>query len=539
MFDPQRIHLDLVAAHFSTRCGASCAFCYFADALADRQPQTPFEDIERILTKLASDEVSEILFVGGDPVVHPRFIDSLGLAKSLGLRTSVLSNSWAIRPTARIDEAVALIDHCEATFLAATPDLHDSLTQRAGSFDLLLENLRPLVVSGKEIGVCVNATPGNVSCIYDIVARLRREHSIPIGNLLIQRIIPSGGVVGDFKFGLSLPDIAILMRQVDQVSSDLGIKVLFEDPVPWCTVEAKFHKYLARCEWGYTRGSVDGRGALNRCGADDRYRLGTIWDGHVQDIWRRHPILRSFRSKEYLPEECLSCSLLEQCGGGCSLSCGTLKDHGVDQLYVQRARTGGGATSFRAPSNSAVGGTTVRYACRGDLDVIVQLEREFFGPSAAVLTAATIETYFGRCPRAFRVATTAGQVVGYSVISPLTTRGAEEVRRLGLTSIIQIDPLMLAERFSTSNAALYLEVIACRAGAGPALRVGLLRDVVETMRRSGIPVLTCPISGVGLDLVTRCGFQPVGNGGVGALYESRPPGVSTRGARSHVSREGR
>jgi len=114
------VHLDMAAVHFSTRCGSACTFCYFSDPLSQKEEPTPLAMIERILQKISAEGVKEVLFVGGDPVVHPDFVSSLEAAKAVGLTTSVLSNSWAIRPQEKFERAMPLIDSCEATILGAS-----------------------------------------------------------------------------------------------------------------------------------------------------------------------------------------------------------------------------------------------------------------------------------------------------------------------------------------------------------------------------------------------------------------------------------
>ncbi len=215
-----RIHLDLVALHFSTRCGAACTFCYFSDPLAERLEPTSFNNIKEILYKLANEEVKEVLFVGGDPVIHPSFIESLHFAKSLGLKVAVLSNSWAIRPQDKFEEAVTLIDSCEATILCSNEESHDLITQRKGSFKNLIANLQKVGSLGKKIGICTNAIPQNLNEIYNLVKNLKIIYQIPIRSLMIQRIIPSGGATGEFKFGLNINDLEILMQQLDKIAKE-------------------------------------------------------------------------------------------------------------------------------------------------------------------------------------------------------------------------------------------------------------------------------------------------------------------------------
>lgn len=377
----QNVHLDFVALHFSTRCGGACAFCYFSDPLASKDEPTPIFEVVRILKKLKEDEIKEVLFVGGDPVLHPHFIESLEIAKELGLIVTVLSNSWALRPKELYAKILSHIDYCEATILGCNAETHDSLTQRPGSFKYLLQNLKVVASHGKLIGVCINVTPQNLNQIYEVVKFLKTDQQLSIRSLMIQRIIPSGKSSGKFKFGLNLEDVDILMKQIERISSEFKIPIHFEDPVPWCTVKPEYHKYLAKCEWGYTRGSVNYKGELNRCAADDVYRLGTIWDDNIQTIWETNSIIKSFRSKKYLPEECQKCDLLVNCGGGCPLSCGTLKDHDIDQLYIQRKQNEV-SDHFNNFSPNVIGFNKIilRNAYEGDLEEIVKLEKKYLEP---------------------------------------------------------------------------------------------------------------------------------------------------------------
>jgi len=228
------------------------------------------------------------------------------------------------------------MDQCEATVLGSSPAVHDALTRRPKSFTRLVTNLQRLASANKQIGLCLNVMPVNLHHIFEIVRQFQHDHQIPVRSVMIQRIIPSGRASnGCRKFMLDVADVAILMAQLHQIAAQFDLPILFEDPLPWCVVDPQYHQYLGRCEWGFTKGSINAEGLLTRCAADDHYRLGSIWDGNLQEIWQTHPLLQAFRAKRYLPEECQQCALLDQCGGGCALSCGTLHELSPDALYLQ------------------------------------------------------------------------------------------------------------------------------------------------------------------------------------------------------------
>ena len=298
---------------------------------------------------------------------------------------------------------------------------------------------------------------------------------------MFQRIIPSGGARKEFKFGLNLEDMDVVMRQVDRLSHDFQLPITFEDPVPHCTVRPEYRHYLTRCEWGYTKGSVNHKGELNRCGADDHYRLGSIFDGSLQTKWRTHEILVSFRGKKYLPDECQRCDLLEQCGGGCPLSCGTHQDHSLDLLYLQRKEkeaTGRIDEYSRPPSPAIKDG--IRKACSDDWTTIVQLEHEIFPDALGLFTPAVLERLYSRYPTGISVAVENGHVVGYAASFPLNATGVNSLVNEGIFSVCDLPAENIATSFEDATA-VFVEVIAFAPRLRMRYRIGLWRWLLKIL----------------------------------------------------------
>lgn len=511
--------LNMVAVHFSTVCAAKCSWCYVAETLLTRQRPAPYDLVERTIRRLAEEGVKEILFVGGDPVLHPDFRRSIALAKEVGLIVSVLSNSWSLRPSEDFKSQISYIDNCEATVLGHTATLHDSITRQRKSYDILVSNLKKIARAGKSIGACLNAMPQTLPHLYETAKALAEDHGIPIRSVMIQRVIPSGGSAGDFKFGLNLSDMTQLMEQVDRIHRDFRVPIFFEDPVPFCTVDEKYHHLLSRCEWGYTRGSVNSKGELNRCGADDHYRLGSIFDGSLQEKWRCHPVLVSFRSKKYLAEECLTCPLLERCGGGCPLSCGTCKDHDLDFLYLQRRKaeaTGQYAPGFLA--GDAVPAPRIRNVYPQDWESISALERKLFPGVKGLFTPESLGRCLRRFPAGVLVAEQAGLVVGYLGVFPLTSAGTETVERDNVATVCDLREEHIGTSLGNGCPAVFVEVIAFDPECSSVLRRQLWRELLARIDGYRGRLFSCPVSGPGEDLIRRHGFRPFQEGQAYTVY---------------------
>ena len=79
--------------HITGRCNYHCGFCF--DKNLKRSTMTP-EEWEPILRKLKEEGVTKVNFAGGEPTMHPQFIELCRLTKSMGFTVSVISNGSRI-----------------------------------------------------------------------------------------------------------------------------------------------------------------------------------------------------------------------------------------------------------------------------------------------------------------------------------------------------------------------------------------------------------------------------------------------------------
>jgi radical SAM protein with 4Fe4S-binding SPASM domain len=341
-----------------------------------------------------------------------------------------------------------------------------------------------------------------------MVHQLMHVHGLALRTVMFQRIVPSGKSTGVLKFGLNLDDVEQLMQQVDKIHRDLHLPITFEDPVPHCTVKPEYRHYLSRCEWGYTKASVNSRGELNRCGADDHYRLGTIFDEPLQQKWSTNSILRTFRNKEYLPDECRHCDLLEGCGGGCALACGTHQDHDLDVLYLQRKDQQQCGTFSRLTVPESHGHVCTRPAGLADWNAICILEQSLFPKTSGLFSFAALDRIKTRCGNGLHVVENQGKIIGYASVVPLTSAGRHRMLADGICSVCELALHEIGASKAESEA-MFVEVIAFAPNCPQHLRIGLWRWLTGQVRGYSNAILTSPVSAQGEQIVMRRGWHKV------------------------------
>lgn len=125
--------------HITYHCPEKCQFCseeHRMDAY-NTFPVT-FGRVARVLRENAERGVEAVHFTGGEPTIHPQFIEILQLAKKLGMRTSIGTIGTRLSDANFAERAMPFLD--EALFSLHGPDAetHDALTRRKGSFTRLM-----------------------------------------------------------------------------------------------------------------------------------------------------------------------------------------------------------------------------------------------------------------------------------------------------------------------------------------------------------------------------------------------------------------
>jgi len=330
------IKLKSVAFHLTYYCENKCPYCYIGNE--EREGHPPFKKVKRVIEKLAKGEVEKIFLVGGDPCSYPDLKAVIEVIKKLWLKVYILSNTLNFNKSSNF--FINDINGFGATILGLTPEEHDIEAKRRGAYDILINNIRRLNRKGKGIKICLPLHRGNFNKVLKIVKNLIENEKINIRKLGIQRIIPRGRALNSLEYSLTKEQVNFIFEQLHRVRNDYNLDIDIKDPFPLCIVDKKYqYLQINPCKDGFEIGSINFNGDMSRCGADTRFSLGNIFKiRDLQQFWNENPILVDFRSRKWLPERCQKCKFLKKCGGGCSLSRCTDKDHDLDTLFSQNEK---------------------------------------------------------------------------------------------------------------------------------------------------------------------------------------------------------
>lgn len=490
--------IELAALHITGVCSHKCPTCYIANDLI--KPKHPLLlDLLKIVDELAKNEIKEIVLLGGDPACYPNVIELAKYIHEKGIKISILSNTLNF-PNTTIEEASKYIDAFETTIHHYIPEKHDEFCSKEGAYNNVVNQLRKASMLNKKTGIAINVIPEISDKIYELVNRIVKIEKVNLDYIIVQRIVPFGRASKSSDFTLSRKHAEQALAGIKKVDKVLNIQISVEDPFPLCVLPENVKKYMTPCAWGYTKVAVNAQGDLSRCGADPRYRLGNIFVDNLKDIWNNSEILKSFRSREYLPGRCRICESIENCGGGCPLSCEIEKDHGIDYLFLE----------YEKLDEEIHGNITFTKAKEFELSSILQIEWSDFPRYGHVFSVSSLKKWFKYNPNMFWVVKDSRNwVLGYATLVPITKSLHNDICNGKYSSLVEFpDNQVLKSSFSDYY---HIEVIAM-VPSRTASRAGrFLINNVSHLLINRKYITASPVTDIGIRLCNFFEFEFVTN----------------------------
>lgn len=308
-------------------CNMGCQYCYVGWSRNHVDRVLPGIDLTRkILESLKNEGVEEIVLLGGEPTLHPHFVEICHLVDQLEfLDRGVVSNGSAFSPeiTRAIKENRFWVD---ITFRGANAQTFDVTANHPGAFKKALDSAIDLSKAGVSLGIEFDCTPINYTQLFELAQFLLANNVRP-KQIQLHRILPAGdAATHPADWLLSIEQWEAVLDQALRIKKTLGIQIVLEDGFPFCLVDQKYWELMTPCACGYSLITINPVGEARYCSCHED-SLGNILKKPLGQIWEE--TLRAYRQPTRYPLACTQCTLLEVCRGGCSAS-GWEKKEGRD-----------------------------------------------------------------------------------------------------------------------------------------------------------------------------------------------------------------
>lgn len=217
-----------VFLHILTACNLSCSHCYINHVQhgSNMLNRAQLEDWIRLFAR--GDRKSNLVFLGGEPTMHPDLVPAVEFAHGCGYTTTVDSNGFMFHDFLdRMDPGIL-------DFLSFSLDGPDSQTndpiRGEGVFDTCTENLRKAVRKGFNTSLIFTVSSRNIEQLERMVPLLTR---IGVNRFFIQ-VIGLRGKSGQGSSGIENGPLQVdpkqwlaIVPKVAVKAAEAGIKVIY------------------------------------------------------------------------------------------------------------------------------------------------------------------------------------------------------------------------------------------------------------------------------------------------------------------------
>jgi radical SAM protein with 4Fe4S-binding SPASM domain len=305
---PYRMDLAL-----TYRCNNDCAHCY---NISNRQdPELSTRQWQDIIDQLWQVGIPHIVFTGGEPTLRDDLPELIAHAEANGQITGVNTNGRRLSDPVYLQSLVdAGLDHIQITLESHEADVHDRMVCRRGAWKQTIAGIQNAVAS--RLFVMTNTTLLQENAPY-LADTLNFLNDIGVPTVGLNALIYSGrgATVGT---GLKEAQLPALLDLAAELTTRHDQRMIWYTPTQYCNFDpVQMELGVKSCTAALYNMCIEPDGTVLPC--QSYYRgVGNITPDTWQSIWE-HELCLWLRNRQYVPEKCHDCSLLQECGGGCPL----------------------------------------------------------------------------------------------------------------------------------------------------------------------------------------------------------------------------
>ena len=311
-----------VSLELTYRCNEHCVHCYLDDPSEIRKAkELSADNWIRVIDECASIGCMNVLVTGGEPTLHPGFIDICQHVVDKGLLLNVYTNGLEIKDDIFDALCAMKLNSVSVSLYGGYPAFHDSITRIPGSFTKTLMTALKFKCAGKDTFIKTVVFRSHVDD-YIQLKRLGKR----IGMTVSPAPVITAGHSGKSNLDLAITDSEFRkLLHEERSCSDKGDCVEGRDsegPV---------------CMAGQNMLSFDPYGNIFPCNAVQEI-VGDIHKSPINDVWENSKKLKWIRAIRMsdLNAACQSCDSLKVCT--CCLGAALSENGGRLGLFMPACR---------------------------------------------------------------------------------------------------------------------------------------------------------------------------------------------------------
>jgi radical SAM protein with 4Fe4S-binding SPASM domain len=295
------------------RCNNDCLHCY--NARSRDYPELSTRKWHQILDRLWAIGIPHVVFTGGEPTLRNDLPELIAHAEQNGQITGINTNGRRLSDNKYVDGLVkAGLDHVQITLESHDPNIHDAMVHSHGAWNQTVAGIRNVLETPLYVMTNTTMLHANSSGLLQTLTYLA---GIGVPTIGLNALIYSGRGL-TVNSGVSEIDLPPLLNLAREITSTHNQRLIWYTPTQYCNFDPmQLELGVKGCTAALYNMCIEPNGDVIPC--QSYYQtLGNILSTRWSSIWN-HKLSIRLREHKGLPEKCIHCSLLAECGGGCPL----------------------------------------------------------------------------------------------------------------------------------------------------------------------------------------------------------------------------
>jgi len=297
----QKPHLTQFQIELTSRCNERCVHCYIPheNKIGDIDPLLFYD----ILDQCREMGVLSLILSGGEPMLHPNFVEFLRKTKEYDFSINILSNLTFLNDEIITEIKANRLSSVQVSLYSMNSEIHDSITKLPGSFYKTRNAILKLIEDDIPLQICCPVMKQNRKCYID-VARWAEEYKVrAVTDYII--LARYDHTIDNLDNRLSLDEVGCIINEILENDPDYKERIVEAD---FNEVEKRDLSDEALCGVCISSICMVANGNIYPCAGWQDYVCGNITEQPLKEIWENSlkvKYLRNLRKRDF--PQCIDC----------------------------------------------------------------------------------------------------------------------------------------------------------------------------------------------------------------------------------------
>jgi radical SAM protein with 4Fe4S-binding SPASM domain len=304
-----------VYLYITEKCQLRCGHCYMGERL-ERAIVMPYAEVCSTLLLWRKMGGSKLTILGGEPSLHPRFVDIIRFSNDIGYEQVILTTN-GLRPAAI---KLAELEPTDFAYVQVSLDGGSARTHEAirghGTFDVSLETTAQLCKAGFDTRIICTVNRANREDVLDLIP-IADELGVSLVKYHVFSVIGRGH--GNDELALEPPEWIEFYEQLDDIAPGFKTRIWYQPTYARRERMPEFEREGYRGCIGRTLDRIsifpDGRCYVCSYLFDTDFQFANMVDGRIE--LNRNTNEFELFTRALTDAACGSCKAPGSCMGGC------------------------------------------------------------------------------------------------------------------------------------------------------------------------------------------------------------------------------